>query len=180
MRRIVSIALIGCFLFNMIGYKLCFYYQIIEADSRIQARIESLNESEENLFTVKIPIRLPYHTDWKEFESVEGEMTYNNSTYRFVKRKVLRDTLILLCIEHREKSIIERNSGDFAKKVNEVLPDGSQKQILKQAKEDFYQKSNGVSVAIYSLESSVTFFVIQALKTSSYHQKIDRPPSIEV
>ena len=167
-------------MFNMIGHKLFFYYQIIEADSRIQARIESLNESEENLFTVKIPIRLPYHTDWKEFESVEGEMTYNNSTYRYVKRKVLRDTLILLCIEHREKSIIERNSDDFAKKVNEILPDGSQKQILKQAKEDFYQKSDGVSVAIYSLRSPVTFFVIQVLKTSSYHQKIDRPPSIGV
>ena len=54
-------------------------------------------------------------------------MTYNNKTYRYVKRKVLRDTLILLCIEHREKSIIERNRKDFAKKINEVLPDGSKK-----------------------------------------------------
>ena len=58
---------------------------------------------------------------------MEGEMTYNNKTYRYVKRKVLRDTLILLCIEHREKSIIERNRKDFAKKINEVLPEGSKK-----------------------------------------------------
>lgn len=180
MSRIVSIVLIGCFMFNMIGYKLLFYYQITEADSRIQARIESLDESKVNLFSVKIPIRLPYHTDWKDFESVEGEMTYNNKTYRYVKRKVLRDTLILLCIEHHEKSLIERNRIDFAKKVNEVLPDGSKKQIFKHAKEDFYQKSGWIPVTVYSVRTPEDFPVIQALKTSSYHQKIDRPPSIEV
>ena len=107
-------------------------------------------------------------------------MFYKNTTYKYVKRKVFRDTLILLCIEHREKSIIVRNSNDFAKKVNEVIPDGSKKQILKQAKGDFYQKSDGILVAFYSLRTPVAFPVIQALKTSSYHQKIDRPPSIEV
>ena len=76
-------------------------------------------------------------------------MSYKNTTYKYVKRKVFRDTLILLCIEHREKSIIERNSNDFAKKVNEVLPDGSKKQILKQAKEDFYQKTDGMLVLFF-------------------------------
>ena len=106
-------------------------------------------------------------------------MFYKNTTYKYVKRKVLRDTLILLCIEHREKSIIVRNSNDFAKKVNEVIPDGSKKQILKQAKGDFYQKSDGILVAFYSLRTPVAFPVIQALKTSSYHQKIDRPPSFK-
>ena len=106
-------------------------------------------------------------------------MSYKNTTYKYVKRKVLRDTLILLCIEHREKSIIVRNSNDFAKKVNEVIPDGSKKQILKQAKGDFYQKSDGMLVAFYSLRTPVAFPVIQALKTSSYHQKIDRPPSLK-
>lgn len=171
--------MLSFFLFNILGYKLFFYYQLTEADSRIQAKIDVLQESDESLFTVKIPLRLPYHTDWKHYESVEGEMSYKNTTYKYVKRKVLRDTLILLCIEHREKSIIERNSNDFAKKVNEVLPDGSKKQILKQTKEDFYQKSHNISAAVYAMRISITFPLIQDLETSSYHQKIDRPPSFK-
>ncbi len=178
MRRIISILMISCFIFNMIGYKLFFYYQILEADSRIQVRINALDESKENLFTVKIPIRLPYHTDWKDFESVEGEMTYNNTTYKYVKRKVLRDTLILLCIEHREKSLIQKNSIDYSKKVNDLLPDTSKKQILKQAKDDFYQRPEGLAGAFYTLRSSACFTPEQELKTSSYHQEIDRPPSL--
>ena len=42
-------------MFNMIEYKLFFYYQLTEADSRIQAKIDVLQESDESLFTVKIP-----------------------------------------------------------------------------------------------------------------------------
>ncbi len=178
MRRIVSIFLISCFLFNIAGYKLFFYYQLAQADSRIQARIETIHESDKNLFAVKIPIRLPYHTDWKDFESVEGEMTYNNTTYKYVKRKVLRDTLILLCIEHQEKSLIEKNSSDYSKRINDLLPDNSKKQVVKQVKDDFYQKTEGLGYAFYTLNASNCFNPKQVLKTSSYHEKIDRPPSV--
>lgn len=178
MRRVVSVLLVSCFLFNIAGYKLFFYYQLVQADSRIQARIETIRESDKNLFAVKIPIRLPYHTDWTDFESVEGEMTYNNTTYKYVKRKVLRDTLILLCIEHREKSLIQKNSSDYSKKVNDLLPDTSKKQILKQAKDDFYQRAEGLEGAFYTVKSSAIVTPEQVLKTSSYHQEIDRPPSL--
>jgi hypothetical protein len=177
MRSAVSILLISCFLVNIVGYKLFFYYQLSLADSRINARIESLDESDTNLFTVKIPIRLPYHTDWDDFESVEGEMSYKNTTYRYVKRKVQRDTLILLCIEHREKSIIEKTSHDYSQKLNDVLPDSSKKQDIKQAKDDFYQRSEVLQVPVYASQELTPFPHGQGLKTTSYHQQIDRPPS---
>jgi hypothetical protein len=177
MRRIVSILLITCFLFNIAGYKIFFYYQLAQADSRIQARIETIHESDKNLFAVKIPIHSPYHADWDDFESVEGEMTYNNTTYKYVKGKVLRDTLILLCIEHQEKSLIEKNSSDYSKRINDLLPDNSKKHVVKHTKDDFYQKSEGLGYAAYTLNASTCFYHKQVLKTSSYHQKIDRPPS---
>ena len=180
MKKAISILLLSFFLFNIIGYKLFFYYQVTEADSRIQAKIDVLHESDESLFAVKIPIRLPYHTDWKDYESVEGEMTYNKTTYKYVKRKVLRDTLILLCVKYQEKSVIEKNSNEYFKKVNDLTTDHSKKQEIKHAKEDFYQKSENSTASFYPLKTFRYYSLNQILKTSSYHQKIDRPPSIEV
>lgn len=158
------------------GYKLFFYYQIKVADAIMQAKIETLKESDKSLFTVKIPIRLPYHTDWKDFESVEGEMIYENTTYKYVKRKVLRDTLILLCVNYLEKSLIQENSNDYFKKVNDLAADNSKKQVLKQTKDDFYQKSENLPGAVYPLAKFDNFFLNQVLKTSSYNPKIEIPP----
>ena len=171
--------LISCFLFNIIGYKLFFYYQLAKADSRIEARIEKLDVSEENLFTVKIPIRLPYHTDWKEFESVGGEMTYNNTSYKYVSRKVLRDTLILICIEHCEKTQIEKTQIDYSKIVNGHSPENSKKQVAKQVRDDYYQKSTDLKIVLLAFTGQTSYNSCEVLKTSSYHQAIDRPPSLD-
>lgn len=168
--------MLSFFLFNIIGYKLFFYYQLTEADSRIQAKIDVLDESDESLFTVKIPLRLPYHTDWKHYESVEGEMTYKNTTYKYVKRKVLRDTLILLCVKYQEKSVIENNSNDFFKKVNDLATDNSGKKEIKHTKEDYYQKSEISIIAFYPFKTFGSFSFIQDLETFSYHAQLERPP----
>lgn len=146
---------------------------------RLEARIEKLDDSNQNLFTVKIPIRLPYHTDWQDFESVEGEMTYKNKSYKYVKRKVLRDTLILLCIEHREKTEIEKNKSDYSKKLNNHLPENSKKQVVKEGRDDYYQKSTDLKLALTSFTSQPSYNPAKVLKTSCFHQKIDRPPSLQ-
>lgn len=146
------------------------------ADSRMQAKIEAMQDSDKSLFTVKIPIRLPYHTDWKDYESVEGEITYNNTTYKYVKRKVLRDTLILLCVNYQEKSLIRKNYNDYFKKVYDLATDSPKKQVLKQTKDDFYQKSESLPGAVYPLTVSGYISFIQVLKTSSYNPLIEIPP----
>ncbi|WP_026899081.1 hypothetical protein [Daejeonella oryzae] len=175
MKKGVSILLLGFFLFNIIGYKLFFYYQIAVADSRMQSKIETMHETDRSLFTIKIPIRLPYHTDWKDFESIEGEMTYKNTTYKYVKRKVLRDTLILLCVNHQEKSLIQKNSDDYFKKVNDLNTDKS-KQVLKQSKDDFFEKSVKLSFPDYPIILFDHSLFSRVLKTSTYKSSIEMPP----
>jgi hypothetical protein len=176
LKKAVSIVLLSFFLFNTIGYKLLFYYQVLVADSRMEAKIENLQDSDPSLFTVKIPIRLPYHTDWKDYESVEGEVTYHNTTYRYVKQKVFRDTLILLCVNYPEKSQIRKNYNDYFKKVNDLTSDSSKKQVLKQASDDFYQKSESFLAKIYPITISGYSTLNRVLKTSSFIPTIEVPP----
>ena len=147
LKKACSILLLLVFLFNAVGYKVVFFYLEQQADIRLETKIKTLHEADTQLITVKIPINLPYQTDWREFESIDGEMTYKGKTYKYVKRKVLRDTLILVCIDHREKSQIEKRSSDYFKKVNDLASDNKKPQ-LKLAKMDYYQEVTDLSVLL--------------------------------
>ena len=151
MKKAVSLLLLTIFLFNSIGYKVLFVYLEQEADTRIQAKIQTLDEFDQQLITVKIPINLPYQTDWREFESIDGEMTFKGKTYKYVKRKVLRDTLILLCIDHQEKNELQKSSADYFKKVNDLASETNKKPVLKIAKTDYYQESLNLSVVVHPM-----------------------------
>jgi hypothetical protein len=140
LKKSASILLLLIFLFNTIGYKALFFYLEKEADARIEAKIRTIDELDKRLITIKLPINLPYQTDWREFESIDGEMTFKGKTYKYVKRKVMRDTLVLLCIDHSEKSRLEKGSAEYFKKVNDLTTESQKKPVLKQAKTDYYQE----------------------------------------
>lgn len=177
MKKAASILLLMVFLFNTIGYKAIFCYLEKEADSRIEAKIRNLDNLDKQLITVKIPINLPYQTDWREFESVDGEMTFKGKTYKYVKRKVLRDTLILLCIDHAEKSQLQKSSADYYKRVNDLASEANKKPVLKQAKTDYYQDSTSLLAfmpdVIYLHQNKSNYTPLIAL---GYPQKVKMPP----
>jgi hypothetical protein len=143
-KRLVSIALLMVFLFNVIGYKVFFYYLERAADSRIQARLETLSEADRSLITVKIPIKLPYQTDWQNFERTDGEVTVNGSVYRYVKQKVSRDTLILLCINDFDKTRLAKGSSEYFEKVNDLSAENNKKPIFKPYQTDYYVETGRV------------------------------------
>ena len=172
--------LLVIFLFNTIGYKAAFYYLEAEADARLEAKIKTIDENDSQLIAVKIPINLPYQTDWREFESIDGEMTFKGKTYKYVKRKVLRDTLILLCIKHEEKSELQQSSADYFKKINDLASD-AKKPLVKQAKTDYYQSSTAFSAitpVLAILQQSLSDFTPQV--AFGYPSRLDAPPKIHL
>ena len=181
MRKAVSILLLLIFLFNTIGYKVLFVYLEQEADARIQARIRTLDELDKRLITIKIPINLPYQTDWREFEAVDGEMTFKGKTYKYVKRKVLRDTLILLCIDHQEKNELQKSRADYFKKVNDLASESSKKPVLKVAKTDYYQELKGPGLNMPSMViAAQTPHTSTFPVTDGYPARIKMPPRAHV
>ena len=138
------------FLFNVIGYRVYFYFLEQAADTRIEAKLQALSEFDDQLITVKIPINLPYHTDWKDFERTEGEVTVRGRVLRYVKQKVSRDTLSLLCIDDNEKSALKKQSSDYFKKVNDLNAESSKKSGLKQPKLDYIEEIPFSAPIIYS------------------------------
>lgn len=72
---------------------------------------------------LKIPLSLPYLTDWKHFERIDGQFEYKGEYYRLVQKTLRNDTLYVEYICNvQEKSIVNKII-DFVKLS--IMPIGS-------------------------------------------------------
>ena len=150
MKKLAAILLLVLFVFNTVGYRLFISFIQIKADAGFVARLDKGNYNDEDLVTVKIPINLPYQNNWKEFERVDGEITVNGQVYKYVKRKVYNDTMILLCIQHEMKTKLEQKASDYFGKINDLPGSENSKKAdaLKQLLSDFDTNANQQVFAI--------------------------------
>lgn len=176
MKKTAVIALLTLFLFNTVGYKAVFIYLSQKADTRLEARINDVPDGDLGLITFKFPLNLPYLTDTDDFENTEGEITVNGKIYKLVKRKISRDTLIVLCVDHKEKTQLEKEDSDYFKKVNDLTSDSSTK-TAKQVKVDYIIDDNPVNTAITPViyKSSFCKFTSDSL-LPGHHLLITSPP----
>lgn len=109
----------GCLFFNWYGYRLLTDYWQRQADSRLEARIALEDYDESSLITIKLPIDvLPYHNASTVFERVDGEIIIADVAYKYVKRGIVGDSLVLLCLRNTEKMEIKKADNEFFGKVN--------------------------------------------------------------
>ncbi|MXV53187.1 hypothetical protein GS399_19650 [Pedobacter sp. HMF7647] len=176
MKKLVAISLLVIFLFNIIGYKIFFYYLKVEADKSMEVAIEKITNQDKRLIQIKIPIGLPYQTNWKNFERVDGEVSFKGKTYRYVKQRVYNDTLILLCIDYHEKSKIEKSSSDYFKKVNDLNSDTNKKPIFKVSKIDYFEEVKNISFALYAFGIHSVQLKTAASCQDGFARVPDNPP----
>jgi hypothetical protein len=120
LRRLTSIVLICLLAFNWYGYRL--FLHLIEKRSDVALQ-EKLNKHEyvaQELVELRVPVNLPYLSDWDQFESYEGETTINGHHYRYVKRKLEKGQLILLCIPNQDKDKLKTAGDEYFKQINDL------------------------------------------------------------
>lgn len=181
MKKAAAILLLILFLFNTAGYKALFSYLSQQADTRIEARIKNSSDLDKGLVTFKIPLNLPYTTDSKDFEPADGEVTVNGEIYKLVKKKISRDTMIVLCIDHHEKTRIENQDNDYFKKVNDLTANSSKKSDVKQMKVDYFlQDKQGSAAAVPVIQNILFTAFISGSSMPGYHSLISAPPEFSL
>ena len=120
MKKLVAILLLLIFIFNLIGYKAVFYYLQSKSQESLQASLDKQEYNENDLITIKVPLSLPYFTNWSEFEQYNGSIEINGQHYNYVKRKVYNDTLIMLCIPNKEQNRLSVAKSEFENLLNTV------------------------------------------------------------
>jgi hypothetical protein len=119
-KKILAIILVGVHLFNLGGYRLVFNGLEDKVGAQMVARIDRAEYNDNDLIEVKVPVNLPYQTNWKEFERYDGEIQIAGVHYNYVKRKLQNDTLILMCIPNTDKMKLFNARETFFSLVNDM------------------------------------------------------------
>lgn len=104
LKKSLAITLLLIHLVCIGGYRFFFDYLENEASSQIVERLDGGGFSENELIEIKIPYPLPYAANHNEYERFDGEVDLNGAHYNYVKRKMVNDTLYLLCIPNSVKN----------------------------------------------------------------------------
>lgn len=120
MRKIAAILLLLILIFNWVGYRLLSGYLQLRSDVKLESKLDRNDFKEDDLIQIKIPLNLPYQLDWQEFERVDGEVELDGIHYKYVKRKILNDSLVLLCLPNESKQKLDEAGNDYFKMVADL------------------------------------------------------------
>lgn len=120
MKRGFAIVFILMHLFYLGGYHLVFNQLEKAAELKMAGRLDGNDYNDRELIEVKLPVKIPYQASYADFEKFIGEIEVDGIHYNYVKRKLLNDTLILLCLPNTDKSSISTARETFFSLVNEL------------------------------------------------------------
>jgi hypothetical protein len=120
LKKTASILLLLALVFNWCGYQLLFSWLQYKASEQLEVWLDNSQYNEEELVEIRVPLGLPYQTDWDDFERVDGEIQLKGVHYKYVKRKVKNGELVLKCILNLSKQQVLNARDVFFKLVNDL------------------------------------------------------------
>jgi hypothetical protein len=105
----------------MVGYRAWFYYAEKKADAAMELRLDKDQYDENDLVALEVPLYNPYQLEQKTFERVDGEISFEGTTYKFVKRRISEGKLILLCIPDTHKMVLKEAKTSYGNNVNDFM-----------------------------------------------------------
>ncbi len=127
LKKIVTIFMLAVYLFNLAGYSLVFQLLISHNNRKTATVINNKGYSDEELVHIKIPVLLPYSSNWSDYERYDGEVEYEGIYYKYVKRKIYNDTLHLLCLPDFKRTRLQSAENNYARQVNNVNASSGEK-----------------------------------------------------
>jgi hypothetical protein len=107
-------------LFNLGGYDLAFKYFINRSDVQIVKQMYDSKFNSSKLIELKIPVHMPTIQDWPEYEHITGQIQLNGGYYNYIRLKMTKDTMSLICLPNKVKANLVKANIIAAKNVNDV------------------------------------------------------------
>jgi hypothetical protein len=183
LKRIASILLLSILLFNWFGYRILADYYQQQADRVLEQKLDNSDYDESQLIEIKVPLQLPYQTSWKEFERFDGEIEVNGIHYKYVKRAVYNDSLVLLCLPNEGKMRLQSARDEFFKLVNDIQhpstnkkTDSGNQHSVKSPVTEYYSTENNWLIPELTALSSHFYIENSSFHTSAYSISPEQPP----
>ena len=86
---------------------------------------------------MRVSLNLPYQNDQAVFERVKGEIEIDGTHYNYVKRRIEKGQLVVMCIPNQRKTKIENTRDDYFKLINDLQQNGNAKKTEKSSSTAF-------------------------------------------
>jgi len=98
LKKFIATALLMIYLFNIGGQLMLHQYFVFLSDKLFNEQAAKGRYNVADLTEVKIPVNMPQMTDWQGYENITGQIQFGDISYNYVKMRVTRHTLYLMCI----------------------------------------------------------------------------------
>jgi hypothetical protein len=113
-KRTITFILLLLFLLNIVGFYGVFVGLKLSTQAALRQQFDADNYANQEV-TIKVPITLPYASDSKGYERVDGDFEHNGQVYRLVKQKLQSDTLYIVCVKDNHTQKINQVLADYVK-----------------------------------------------------------------
>jgi hypothetical protein len=120
LRKSAAIILLLILLFNIIGYRVWFYYAEQKADMVMESRLDKDQYDVNELISITVPLDNPYQLEQRNFQRIDGEINFQGKNFKYVKRKVSDGNLILLCIPDARKMVLKKGKAEYGNAANDI------------------------------------------------------------
>jgi hypothetical protein len=176
LKRLAAILFFTVVLFNFYGYRLVISYMQANSDAALENQVDKNDYDEQQLITIKTKLDLPYYSSSAEFERAYGAMVINGTSYQYVKRRIYKDTLELLCLPNDAKTKMQSLKNEFTKALADGQSTTPKKHTtIKLSLPDFFQPIKIFSTTCL-LDQTTVFSEYNYNLAPGYRLKLKRPP----
>ena len=93
-------------MFTICGHLLLYQFFVYRSDKLFNDRIGKNMYNVHDLVLIKVPSHTGVTQSWNYFEKINGQIRFKNTCYNYVKLKLTRDTIYLMCIPNYEKTML--------------------------------------------------------------------------
>jgi hypothetical protein len=102
LKKAIAVLLLSIYLFN-IGRQLVLHqYLSLRSDKFFNEQARKGLYNVHDLTEVKLPVNFPNITEWSRYENITGQIQFENVSYNYVKMKITKNALYLMCIPNYE------------------------------------------------------------------------------
>jgi hypothetical protein len=146
------------------------------SDAALEKQVDLDKYDGQRLITIKTKLNLPYYVSSPKFERAYGSITISGTSYQYVKRRIYKDTLELLCVPNEAKTTMQSLKNEIAKAAADgQAPAPKKNTSLKISLPDFFQSFKQFS-ATSSLDQPTVFPQYAFDIAQGYRLKHKRPP----
>ena len=120
LRKLIAILLLNIYLLCLCGQLAVYQYLSYRADTFYNVQTKEGRYNINDLTEVKIPADMHSISEWAAYEDVCGRVQFAAGSYNYVKMRITRDAIYLMCVPNYETTRLSTQNVIHAENINDI------------------------------------------------------------